>query len=507
VKYVPLLTLALMIALPAHAQDVPAEVAPPTDAPAPEQIAPVAEPEPEVSEPVAEPEPEVSEPVAEPVVEPVIAPVAEPEPEVSEPEPEVSAPVSDPAGGLGTASPEAQTRNDLQQAEAEATVAVEDTAAAADSAEEEDGHGGGTLSAAERLASVTGGQGVPWTFPINWSNNLSVDSMRPQHRPTYNPFMSMSFSTSPRYILTPVVSIGARMSLEVELTDSNLTPEGRDLEWGDLQLDTTFAPTWRPGGVILAPSLAVRLPTSQLSRGQSRLLGPTARIGAIKVFDVLDGLIVGGAVAYTLWTHHDGQRRLREGTSGADNTGTDVTGQPLAVRNAGSQSACPVGSITPDATNFGTAACTGGNLVRHQPSVAVFVAFVPINHLTISASFAAFWLVNRPNNTTYLPTDQVVTANGQPITVADTSPTHSTTITSFSASVGWDWTSYLTTTIGYSTLSFYPDSDGSFENFIYNENSQFNLGVQFRPAALVTQIRASSSDEAQAAAAMERLAF
>lgn len=241
-----------MIALPAHAQNVPAETAPPTDAPAPEAIAPVAEPEPEVSEPVAEPEPEVSEPVAEP------------EPEVSEPEPEVS---DDAAGGLGTASPEDQTQDDLQAAEAE--VSVDETAAAADGAAEE-GEEGGTLSAAERLASVTGGQGANWTFPVSWSNNLSVDSMRPQHRPTYNPFFSMTFSVAPRYILTPVVSIGARMSLDIEMTDSNLTPEGRDLEWGDLQLDTTFAVPWRPGGLTIAPAIALRLPTSQLSHGSDR---------------------------------------------------------------------------------------------------------------------------------------------------------------------------------------------------------------------------------------------
>lgn len=485
-----------MIALPVHAQDVPAEAAPPTDAPAAD-VAQGEEPEPEVSEPVAEPEPEVSEPVAEP--------------EVSEPEPEVS----DDAAGLGTASPEAQTQDDLQEAQAETGEAAaagtpdEGEGSAADRARASN-ENSGTLSAAERLASVAGGQGVPWTFPINWSNNLSVDSLRPQHRPTYNPFYSMTFSAAPRYIFSPVVSIGARMSLDVEFTDSNLTPEGRDLEWGDLQLDTTFALPWHPGGLIIAPAVAVRLPTSQLSRGQSRALGPTARLGIIKVFGVLDGLVVGGSLGYTFWVHHDGQRQQRDGTAGAGNVGVDSTGRPLDINgSAGGAPSCPGASNSPDATNFGVRGCAGGNQVRHQPSIAAFVSLVPVNHLTVSVSFAGFWLVNRGHDVSYLSPGQVVTADGQPVAVGDNSPTHTTTVTSFSASVSWDFSSWLTASIGYSTLSFYPDSDGSFENFIYNENSQFNLGLSFRPGALTTQLRseATAEEEQAAEAAFQRVAF
>lgn len=495
-KYVPLLTLALMIALPAHAQNVPAETAPPTDAPAPEAIAPVAEPEPEVSEPVAEPEPEVSEPVAEPEPE-VSEPVAEPEPEVSAP--------ADAAGGLGTASPEAQTQQDLQGAEAEATVTAEE--AVADDADSEDGEGGGTLSAAERLSSMTGAQGVPWTFPVTWSNNLSVDSMRPQHRPTYNPFYSMTFSIAPRYVFSSLLSIGARMSLDVEFTDSNLTPETRDLEWGDLQLDVQFALPWRLGGIGFAVTTAIRLPTSQLSRGQNRVLGPSIRLAGIKAFDVANGLVMGGFLGYTLWTHSSGARRFRDGTAGAGSPGNDSTGRPIQTFNA--QTDCDQTSLSADVTALGNGTCNGGNQVRHQPSIVAFVSLVPVNHLTLSVSFAAFWLVNRGHSTSYVPAGNVVTADGQPLGVGDNSPTHTTTVTSFSASIGWDWTSWLTTTLGYSTLSFYPDSDGSFENFIYNENSQFNLSVAFRPSALVSSLKAAEeeSEEEVAAAALQQFAF
>ena len=388
------------------------------------------------------------------------------------------------------------------------SVSVDETAAAADGAAEE-GEEGGTLSAAERLASVTGGQGANWTFPVSWSNNLSVDSMRPQHRPTYNPFFSMTFSVAPRYILTPVVSIGARMSLDIEMTDSNLTPEGRDLEWGDLQLDTTFAVPWRPGGLTIAPAIALRLPTSQLSRGQNRALGPTVRLGLIKVFSVAQGLIIGGSLGYTFWVHRDGQRQFRQGTASAANTGVDVTGTDLSVNGGNDTPFCRGATLNPSASDLDVRGCNGGNQVRHQPSIAAFVAFVPVSHLTVSMSFAAFWLANRSHDVSYLPTDQVVTQNGQPVAIGDNSPTHTTTVTSFSASVGWDWTSWLTTTIGYNTLSFYPDSDGSFENFIYNENSQFNLSVAFRPSALISSLKAAEeeSEEEVAAAALQQFAF
>ncbi len=62
-------------------------------------------------------------------------------------------------------------------------------------------------------------------------------------------------------------------------------------------------------------------------------------------------------------------------------------------------------------------------------------------------------------------------------------------------SVGYDITPYFTASIGYSTLAFYPDSDGTPEHLFYNENSQFSLSFQFRPAALIAQRRAAQAEE------------
>ncbi|MEM1283230.1 MAG: hypothetical protein AAGG81_06720 [Chlamydiota bacterium] len=65
----------------------------------------------------------------------------------------------------------------------------------------------------------------------------------------------------------------------------------------------------------------------------------------------------------------------------------------------------------------------------------------------------------------------------------------------------YDVLPYMTVGFSYSTLAFYPDSDGGLENFFYNENSQFSLSLQFRPSALANQLRSARAEAAEAEAA------
>ena len=507
-KNVSLLACILAFAAPVFAQDVPNADAPVVgdtpaiEAPTSDAVEPDATPvDSEVVEEAAAAvtEPEVSAAGAEPEV-------SEPEPEVSEPEPEVSEPepeVSDSGEDLGNVDPDAVQTAVNQD--------LGDAVADDDDADDDAGSGGGTLSAAERAASVTGGQGLPWVFPMSWTNNVTVRTFAPGAQLTYDPTFSMSFAVAPRWIFSPRFSIGARQTLDVELTNSSYTPESQDLEWGDLQFDATFPLPWRPGGVSISPSIIARLPTSQLSRHQNRYFGPTARILFIKPFSVLDGLVTGLSLGYTGWIGGS-SRRLFTGTSGVDGN-VQVPGVPDGVVSRDAAGAPDCTRAFGDTSNAGaqnaaatSGSCAGGNQVRHQTSVAAFASLIPTSGLSINLSFAWITIHNRPHDPSYLPTDQVVTADGQPLEIGDNSPTHMTHITSLSLGVSYDLASYLTVGLSYSTLAFYPDSDATVENAFYNENSQLNLSVSFRPAALVVSLK-PPSDDATAAAALSRVAF
>lgn len=406
------------------------------------------------------------------------------------------------------AAQEAQEEAAEIQPVATIQAVAQESEEASGAAGEQDGEGaeeGETLSAAERAASVTGGQGLPWVFPISWTHNLSVRTLAPNSQLTYNPFYSWSFAASPRWIFSPVFSIGARMTLDVELTDSNSTVEPRDLEWGDLQLDATFALPWRPGGISISPTIALRLPTSNSSRGQSRALGPTVRLLLIKPWSVLQGLVTGVSMGLTGWVHHDSPR-LRAGTAGADfDTALSTTpGFQLADGGGDFSSAYDRVCRTIEDGESSTSGrnCIGSNQTRIQFSLSLFASLIPVKGFAINLSYAWIYLRRGQLADQTIGRDQgVITENPDGLQLGDNSRQHHTHISQFSLGVSYDFTPYFTMGLSYNTLAFYPDSDGSLENFFYNENSQFSLSLQFRPAALVRVIRQNRDEEQSTEAA------
>ena len=61
--------------------------------------------------------------------------------------------------------------------------------------------------------------------------------------------------------------------------------------------------------------------------------------------------------------------------------------------------------------------------------------------------------------------------------------------TFFGLSASYDIKPWFTTTLNYNTLSFFPDSDGSFENFFYNENTTVSLTFTLRIDGLYASVR------------------
>ena len=447
--------LAFGLAAPALAQtgegDTPAEGAAPD---APETAAPD-------EAPAEEPEPEVSEP----------------EPEVSEPEPELAAPRpadAEDADALGDAATTPSVEEDLEAAASEG----DDTARRPGETEAQRRRRLGASErpegTADRLASANPTAGLPWSIPTIISPSLSVRSFMRDSQLTYDPQFTTFFSMRPRWNFTPDFSVGLRQDLTVQFTESNITTTTRELQWGDAQFDATYTLPVHPGGLSFITALTGRFGTSQFSRGMERRFAPGGRVLVLRPTPVAGQvLILGGGMSYFTWLGGNSSIVPRDG------------GFPCSVvGDSGVQgvSSCPVDGARTAVAN------------QHQVSFGVFGTLVFLQTYQLNFSFTAIPAKNYDLERLTIDRD-VTTENGEPLVVEGRGGEWNWT-TSFSVSVGHDFASWVTLSLGYNTLAIHPDSDGGVENVFLNEFTTLALTAQFRPSALAVELMEEDETEA-----------
>lgn len=436
------------------------------------------------AEEVAEPEPEVSD---------------EPEPEVSEPEPEVS----DGGGAdeLGRAAAEPSVEEDLAEATTETSEGT--TTGEGTRRRRRGGDAEGDVeeaSAENRLASANPTAGLPWSMPMVYTNTITARTLRPRGQLTYNPYWNMNLSVRPRWNFTPALSIGLRQDVDLELTDSGLatayanpTNGNYELYPQDTRIDLTYSQGLGSTGILLIPSMQVRLPISPFSRGAGRVFGLAPNFLLLRPSPTENAgvFIPGVALGYVYWitTTNVGNVRRSDGGSVPDETDEIVVGDArTSARCAatGSQGGIADGGDCEDGTSTG----------QHQLALTLFNTWVPGGGVNISVFYSGIWLKGAPLQTACLDTEQVVTASGESLCVEDGSDTKWRIFGQFGISVGYDITPYLTATLSYSTLAIHPDSDGNgIENPIWNENTTLGLSFQFRPSALAAKLRAERAEQ------------
>ena len=421
-------------------------------------------------DPDAEPEPEVSEPEPE---------VSEPEPEGSEPEPELSQPAPELGGEapgeevLGEGGGALGSAADAPALEPEPEVSDEVEAAPEG---EGDGDGPDNPSTADRLASpnpVVGG--VKWSMPTIFSQSMTVRTLNEGSQTTFDPTYSWNFSVRPRYIFRPNLTFGARLDTSVELTTNNF---GQRFAFNDLTLDATYTLKQRPAGILFVTAGTLRLPTSELSRQSRRVLQPGGRLTLIRPIPVLQGLIVGGGATYSYWINN-----------------SNVRGNPRPLQD---NFPCLTGAPG----DQGAENCPGAGLgnIEHTFGASLFATLIPVSHLNLNLFFAANW----SRNANLAAGCVEVFGPPQPDSGCpdgferfdETSPTKWNVLTSFGVSIGYDVFSYLTLSVGMSTLAFHPNVDGDrVENPFFNEKSAFFLSAQLRPAGLYAERHPANQDE------------
>ena len=142
-------------------------------------------------------------------------------------------------------------------------------------------------------------KGVPWTFPLFWDQSLTVRSINEGSQLSYSPNYTWWFTAAPRWIFDEMHSIGAQMTVSIELTDSpaeELDRSGyynREAFWQDLRLDYLFSVPGRPGGFLFFIAGDLRLPTSRFSRSRERYISPGIRATVSRPISVLSGMQLG----------------------------------------------------------------------------------------------------------------------------------------------------------------------------------------------------------------------
>ncbi len=405
---------------------------------------------------------------------------ADPEPEVSEPEPEVSAPVTAPAGESADELGVAETRveDDLRAAEGEGEEAATPTPRRRRGGPASDGEE--ELSTSSRLASANPTAGLPWSAPFTFSPSLTVRTLTPEGQLTYNPNVSTWYSIRPRWNFTPALSLGFRQDLSVQLTASEITHNRREMQWGDSRFDLTYQLPWKPGGLLLIPSLNLWVPSSKFSRVMNRYAGMGATMLIMRANPVLNGFITGIQLGYLGWAGGSNTPTIREdGENGA----------PVNCRGANSTGATELGrQCNPDA---GDALAN-----KHTLTLAIFGTLIPADGWQINLSFVALPARNYDLAEACLGGD-VVTANGEQLCLEENNDNHWNWTTSYSMSVGYDVAPYMTLSLGYSTTAIHPDSDGSIEKMFFNEFSTFSLGLQFRPSAFYVHVTRDEEEDAE----------
>lgn len=387
-------------------------------------------------------------------------PTAAPEADEGDPEPQPSAPPPSVSEDLAASEEEANP---------EPAAAAEGAAPGAAEGEEGEEGAAGRLAAANPTV-----EGINWSMPTNIGIASTLRTFAPGAQTTYNPTVTFNVGIRPRYILpVPGLSIGANLSGNVELTQSDFADSANAFWINDPAIDLTYTLPVRPAGFIITGSPIVRIPLSEISQRSDHYLGLGGRVLVLHPVPVASGLILGAGVSYNGW--------ISGSNVGSTEDGDAPTGNIPGARSAANcrvQGAGPNGLV---ASNN----CAGGLAnIAGTLSAGVFGTLVVAGKLQLSANFT--WIGNHARDLTAirLPDGQLLEDN------SDTKWRH---LTSFGVSVGYDVLPYLTATVGYSTLSFHPDSDGSIENMIWNENSTVSLSFQFRPAALVGQIRAADA--------------
>ncbi len=129
---------------------------------------------------------------------------------------------------------------------------------------------------------------------VVYENSLSPLRLAPGSELTFNPYYAMSLSLRPRWYFTDQFSVRARMDIEHELTESDVTTQSHETRISDVFLDLVYTSIFTVPqlDIQLDAGLRIQIPTSLLSQAETQYLAAGPDLRLTRSFDVLDGLVL-----------------------------------------------------------------------------------------------------------------------------------------------------------------------------------------------------------------------
>lgn len=108
---------------------------------------------------------------------------------------------------------------------------------------------------------------------ITYENIFSLRALDPGAEQSYAPYYAQNISFAPQIWLRDDMFVSARMSVEVEITDSQWTDTKREPILSDLFFSYMWLSAYRIPvvGISISPTVRLRLPTSKISQAQSMM--------------------------------------------------------------------------------------------------------------------------------------------------------------------------------------------------------------------------------------------
>ncbi|PID38487.1 MAG: hypothetical protein CSA65_06955 [Proteobacteria bacterium] len=108
---------------------------------------------------------------------------------------------------------------------------------------------------------------------LTYENIFSLRALDPGAEQSYTPYYAQSITFAPQIWLRDDMFVSARMSVEVEVTDSQWTDTKREPILSDLFFNYMWLSAYRIPvvGISISPTIRLRLPTSKTSQAQSMM--------------------------------------------------------------------------------------------------------------------------------------------------------------------------------------------------------------------------------------------
>ncbi|WP_373046493.1 hypothetical protein [Vulgatibacter sp.] len=155
-------------------------------------------------------------------------------------------------------------------------------------AEEEAKEGEAATKLAADGSVIRGNANSPWRgSSLTYEHVTSTISFDKGAELTYNPYYAHTLGVAPRYYLRDDLYVGAALSLQQELTNSDWTTDYRQWMFSDLNLSAGWSGWQEPVSQIrVTGSLAVALPLSLVSQASTQILSVAPAIRIARNFDV-----------------------------------------------------------------------------------------------------------------------------------------------------------------------------------------------------------------------------